>query len=102
MHYVYSNYSTTDMTPRSLDSAPDIELALLRVGELLAAAGEPHAIVIVGGAALGLLGVVARATRDVDILAFVRPSGRRAGTLLPPPAPLPASLQAAIPTVARH
>jgi len=89
------------MPPRSLNSSADIELALLRVGELLAAAGEPHAIVIVGGAALGLLGVVARATRDVDILAFARPRGRDGWTLVPPPAPLPASLAAAIRTVGR-
>jgi hypothetical protein len=89
------------MVPRSLSSSADIELALLRVGELLAAAGEPQAIVIVGGAALGLLGVVTRATRDVDILAFARPGGRDAWTLVPPPAPLPESLAAAIGTVGR-
>ncbi len=87
------------MVPRSLSGSGDIELALLRVGELLAAAGEPHAIVIVGGAALGLLGVVVRATRDVDILAFAKPRGRDAWTLVPPPAPLPESLTAAIRTV---
>jgi len=89
------------MAPRSLNSSADIELALLRVGELLAAAGEPQAIVIVGGAALGLLGVVARATRDVDILAFARPRGRDAWTLVPPPPQLPESLAVAIRTVGR-
>jgi hypothetical protein len=89
------------MAPRSLGTSADIELALLRVGELLAAAGEPQVIVIVGGAALGLLGIVARATRDVDILAFAKPRGRGAWTLVPPPAPLPESLAAAIRTVGR-
>lgn len=67
----------------------------------MAAAGEPQAIVVVGGAALSLLGVVARATRDVDILAFARARGRDAWTLVPPPVPLPESLAAAIRTVGR-
>jgi hypothetical protein len=89
------------MAPRSLSSAADIEQALRRVGELVAAAGESHAIVIVGGAALTLLGVVARATRDVDILAFARARGRDAWTLVPPPTPLPEALAAAIRTVGR-
>jgi hypothetical protein len=53
-----------------LDSASRIEIALIRVGDQLAFAGERFAIVIVGGAALNLLGIVERATSDVDILAF--------------------------------
>ena len=89
------------MTPRPLSGAADIELALRRVGELLEAANEPHALVIVGGAALGLLGVVSRETRDVDILAFARARGRGAWTLVPPPQPLPDAFAGAIRTVGR-
>lgn len=82
--------------PRPLQDSGDIRLALQRVGELLALAGERYAIVIVGGAALNLLGVVSRATRDVDILAVAH--GDR---LAPPPDPIPSSLAAAIRTVGR-
>jgi hypothetical protein len=89
------------MGPRLLDGTDDIELALLRVGELLEAAADPQAIVIVGGAALQLLGVVRRATRDVDILAFARRRRGSAWTLIPPPTPLPGALTAAVRTVGR-
>ena len=44
---------------------------------------------------------MARATRDIDILAFARPRGRDGWTLVPPPAPLPESLAVAIRTVGR-
>ncbi len=86
--------------PRDLAGSTDIEAALQRVGELLDAAGERHAIVIVGGAALNLLGIVGRTTRDVDILAFGRRSGR-AWRLQPPRVPFPEQLAAAIRTVGR-
>lgn len=66
----------------------------------MAAAGEEYGIVIVGGAALNLMGAVRRATRDVDILAFARGRGRSA-RLEPPPTPLPDVLAAAIHTVGR-
>lgn len=52
---------------------PDIERALRAVGELLAAERVSAGIVIVGGAALNLIGVVHRATRDVDVLALAQP-----------------------------
>jgi len=58
-----------------LQNNSDVETALQRVGELLDADGHAYAIVILGGAALNLLGIVQRPTTDVDILAFVR-SGR--------------------------
>lgn len=85
--------------PRDLADSADIEQALQRVGELLAAAREPYAIVIIGGAALNLLGVVSRATRDVDILAFARRRGGRDWRLEAPPNPIPERLAAAIGTV---
>lgn len=81
------------------EQLPSFVLPLQRVGELLAARGERFRIVIVGGAALQLLGLVDRATTDVDIIAF-------AGTDAPsrklerPPDPLPASLRRAAETVA--
>lgn len=76
------------------------ETALRRVGELLAAEREEAAIVVIGGAAMNLLGFVDRATRDVDILAFgVREaSGIR---IMPPPSPLPRALMRAALDVAR-
>ncbi len=87
---------------RLLEHRADIEQALRRVGELLAARGASYAIVIVGGAALNLLGIVARSTRDVDVLAFAtRSRTRRAWRLDAPPDPLPEPLAAAIRTVGR-
>lgn len=85
---------------RLLEDSADIKRALQRVGELLDAAGESYAIIIVGGAALNLLHVVSRATRDVDIVAFAT---RRARSWRPTEAPpeLPSPLALAVGTVAR-
>ena len=47
----------------------DIEKALDALGELLTAEGTEFGIVVLGGAALNLLGIVERTTRDVDVLA---------------------------------
>lgn len=52
---------------------PDIERALRAVGELLEAEQERIGIVVLGGAALNLLGVVKRATHDVDLVALGTP-----------------------------
>jgi len=79
----------------------DIEQALQRVGELLAAEGHAFAIVILGGAALNLLRLVERSTTDVDILAFARPTDERPGELQKPPEPLPDALRDAARIVAR-
>ncbi len=78
----------------------DINRALAAVGELLAAGGHKLGIVVVGGTALNLLGVVHRATRDVDVLA-VASRGRGPERAIQPPTPLPAALQEAVATVAR-
>lgn len=78
-----------------LKSTVTIETALQRVAELLAFAGEQYAIVVIGGAALNLLGIVDRPTADVDILAF------REQGLIEPPELMPAALARAIATVAR-
>ena len=82
----------------------EIDEALSLVGELLAAEGEEYAVVILGGAALNLLGIVERTTTDVDILAFAtpRPQGvPMPGTLSEPPNPLPEPLARAAAMVAR-
>lgn len=65
------------------------------LGEQLAAAGERFEIIIIGGSALLALGVLERATRDVDIVAL------RAGSELQGPDPLPQALRIARDRVAR-
>lgn len=81
-------------------SHTDIDRALQAVGELLAAGDERHSIVVIGGAALNLLGIVDRTTRDVDIVAFTQAPGELSA-LARPPEPLPDSLARAIARVAR-
>jgi len=73
----------------------DVYRVLDAVGELLAANEEHVSVVVVGGAALQLLGVIDRATRDVDIVALTRTPGDLRD-LVRPPEPLPAALEAAI------
>ena len=86
---------------RPLNGPDDITRALTAVGELLAADGESYAIVVLGGAALNLLGVIERATRDVDIVAFAsNPATPAKATLELPPQPLPPAFARAIETVA--
>ena len=66
--------------------AKELEAALRALGELLAAADEPAAVVVVGGATLNLLGVVRRATNDVDVIARVsRMRMERSGWNAPSP-----------------
>ena len=72
-----------------------IEAALAEVGEILALQGSSCSIVVLGGAALNLHGIVDRPTIDVDVLAQEQ-EGR-----LVPPDPLPNSLQSAIVAIAR-
>ena len=79
-------------------SSNDIENALQAVGELLEADAQPVAIVIIGGAALSLLGIVDRTTRDIDIVAVSNPDDPR--QLSRPPQPLPEALTRAIAAVA--
>ncbi len=81
--------------PRLLDDGRDIRTALIAVGELLAAEGEEFSIVIIGGAAMNLLDLTSRPTRDVDILAW-----GVGGEIARPPQPLSEALQRAIRLVA--
>lgn len=80
-------------------STNDIERALRAVGELLQSRDAPISVVVIGGAALHLLGVVSRTTRDVDIVAVTREPGAR-DALTRPPDPLPTDLTWAIARVA--
>ncbi len=80
-------------------NAATIEQALAATGELLAAAGEALAVVVVGGAGLAVLGVVQRVTNDVDVIALAEDTPE--GIVLGNARPLPPALQRAASTVAR-
>ena len=78
----------------------DVERALQLVGELLEAGGHDYHIVVIGGAAMNLLGFRTRTTTDVDILAQATPLRGGAIQLRPPDHPLPEPLTTAARTVA--
>lgn len=80
--------------------ANSIERALRAVGELLATDGERCAIVVTGGATMNLLGIVERATSDVDVIARAVPDAGD-GIRLRRAEPFPPPLARAIRTVAR-
>jgi hypothetical protein len=84
------------MAFQNLAGRAAIEAALTTVGERLALANEFCAIVVVGGAAMNLHGIVERPTIDVDVLARADPNGA-----IHPPDPLPPALQQAIAALAR-
>lgn len=71
------------------------------VGDLLAAEGETVGVVVVGGAALILGGIVSRLTEDVDIIAAARSWHKGVPAGISRPDPLPASLLRAVSRVAR-
>jgi hypothetical protein len=62
-----------------------IDDALSALGELLKAADAPLEIVVIGGAALQVLGLITRPTADVDVVAILDQSLRSADPL---PVPL--------------
>jgi len=76
--------------------------ALRAVGEILEAEGECVAIVVVGGTALNLLGVVDRVTHDVDIIAVGYPPDASKPAIREPPAQLPRALDRAARLVAKN
>jgi hypothetical protein len=82
--------------PPKLSGRVALEAALSAVGERLRYANQPCAIVVLGGAAMNLLGVLDRPTIDVDVIARADESGA-----IHPPDPLPDALQRAIVAVAR-
>lgn len=75
--------------------------ALRALGEILASQGEHAAVVVVGGTALIMQGFVARATRDVDVIAISRDPPEWKRKAIEAPEPLPESLLWAIARVAR-
>lgn len=80
-------------------AAKDLRERLRAVGELLAASGERTAIVVVGGAALGLGGYLQRTTEDVDVYARLADPAHPGAWVSAQP--LPAALARAAATVAR-
>src|SRR6266545_5553852 len=72
------------------------EAMLAALGDQLRSRGTPVSIVVLGGAAMNLLGFVDRPTRDVDVLAR---ADEATGTLHHPE-PLPEALREAIAQVA--
>ncbi|MGH7644649.1 MAG: DUF6036 family nucleotidyltransferase [Gemmatimonadales bacterium] len=84
-----------------MDTSFSLDRALQAAGELLARRGESAAIVVVGGTALNLLGVVRRATRDVDVIAKAAPRPEGVPGEIEPPEPLPKALVEVVATVAR-
>src|SRR5438034_9756522 len=79
-----------------MDTSFSLDRALDATGALLARRGQQAAIVVVGGTALNLLGVVDRVTRDVDVIATatVRTDGEpaRSAHRTHSPSPWPKSL----------
>ncbi len=84
-----------------MDTTFTLGLALEETGALLARRGEQAAIVVVGGTALNLLGVISRFTQDVDVIAAATPRGGAPPSDIRPPDPLPEALARVVATVAR-
>ena len=76
-------------------TSASVEDALAALGDLLSADGAQASVVVVGGAALIVLGYIDRVTQDVDVIA----SRSDGGTLVPPD--LPDGVWRAARTVAR-
>jgi hypothetical protein len=75
--------------------------ALRALGEILASQGKHAAVVVVGGTALMLQGLVARVTRDVDVIAISHDPPEKDRKAIEAPEPLPDMLTRAISRVAR-
>ena len=56
---------------------------LRAVGDLLADRGARHEVVAIGGAALAILGLIDRATEDLDVVAMVGDVGIESAEVLP-------------------
>jgi len=78
-----------------------LDRALDAAGELLARRQQTAAIVVVGGTGLNLLGIIERATRDVDVIAIATVQRHGEPGAIGPPDPLPAPLVDVVATVAR-
>jgi hypothetical protein len=69
-----------------IDSAAAADRLLGALAEQLAAGGHAYDLVVIGGSALLALGLVARSTQDIDVVALGRDNGF--DEALPLPAPL--------------
>jgi len=78
-----------------------LDAPLRAAGELLQRRGDTAAVVVVGGTAMNLLGVVDRATRDVDVIAIGMPDRHSPPATITPPDPPPPALAEVIRLVAR-
>lgn len=56
---------------RAMHSSEGFEPPLAALGQLLAERGQRYALLAIGGGALQLLGLIARPTRDIDVIALV-------------------------------
>jgi hypothetical protein len=80
--------------------AVPLEDALRALGEVLASEGREARLVVVGGASLNLLGLIARTTADIDVIATAVTD--ESGAIgLAEPDPLPEWLERGIGRVAR-
>jgi predicted Rossmann-fold nucleotide-binding protein len=68
---------------------PNLISALRALGEILASQGEHAAVVVVGGTALIMQGLVARVTRDVDVIAISHDPPEKESKVIEAPEPLP-------------
>jgi hypothetical protein len=73
----------------------DLENALEALGALLASRGHTAEIAVIGGGSLLLMGLIQRATKDLDVVAVVEQGAMRRGE------PLPAPVVEAVEDVAR-
>jgi hypothetical protein len=83
------------------DQVPNLISALRALGEILASQGEYAAVVVVGGTALIMQGLVTRVTRDVDVIAISHDPPEKESKVIEAPEPLPEVLTRAISRVAR-
>jgi hypothetical protein len=72
------------MSDVPISDADFAEQLLAALSEQLAARGESHTIVVVGGSALIVLGFVSRSTRDVDVVALLEDEVLISADPLPP------------------
>lgn len=86
---------------RKQTQTPDLIAALRALGEILASQGEHAAVVVIGGTALIMQGLVTRVTRDVDVIAISHDPPERERKVIEAPEPLPDILTRAIARVAR-
>jgi hypothetical protein len=85
-----------------MDTHPGLlNQALVATGDLLESHKQHVAIVVVGGTALNLLGVINRSTNDVDVIATATTRAEGPPDQVRSPDPLPSALRDAIATVAR-